>query len=143
MINDIKINGIDAFTEWGINLEDGAISALMNPSPMKEFIVSKNRVSHGSRYVTCNAKFDERELTIPFHLIAKSREEFFTKYNKFCNEVLGKGTFELTSRFIPGAVFRLIYITCNQFRQFDGRLAVFSLKVKEPDPTNRNVKANI
>lgn len=142
MIGDVKINNADAFERYGINLEDGALSTLMTPSPMKEYIESKSRLKHGKAVITKFPKYDSREITLPFHLIAKSKDEFFKKYHLFCDEVLSKGKFELSTRYEDGVVYRLVYLNCTQFRQFIREMAVFSLKVVEPDPTDRSVKTS-
>ena len=139
MTGDVTINNADAYERYGINLEDGALSTLMTPAPMKEFIESKSRVRHGKNIITKAPKYDAREITLPFHLIAKSKTEFFTKYQLFCDEVLSNGKFELKTKYQPNVVYRLVYLSCTQFRQFVRELAVFSLKVSEPDPTDRAV----
>lgn len=139
MFGDVTINNADAFERYGINLEDGALSALMTPPPMKEFIESRSRLKHGKTVITKVPKYDYREITLPFHLISKSKAEFFTKYNLFCEEVLAKGKFELKTKFQPDVVYRLVYLSCTQFRQFIREMAVFSLKVSEPDPTDRAI----
>ena len=35
---ELFINGKDAYTTWGISMDDTALSALMTPAPNKEFI---------------------------------------------------------------------------------------------------------
>lgn len=137
MIGDLKINGKDAFERYGINIEDGALCSLITPPPMKEFVESTSRVRHGKSVVVKDPKYDSREITLPFHLIAKSQADFFKKYNLFCSEVLSQGKFELQTKFQTGVVYRLVYLSCTQLRQFKQELAVFSLKVEEPDPTDR------
>lgn len=139
MYGDVTINNADAFERYGINLEDGALSALMTPPPMKKFIESRSRLKHGKTVIAKVPKYDDREITLPFHLIAKNKAEFFTKYNLFCEEVLAKGKFELKTRFQPDVVYRLVYLSCTQFSQFIRKMAVFSLKVSEPDPTDRAI----
>lgn len=137
MIGDVKINNADAFERYGINLEDGALSTLMTPAPLKDFIESRSRVRHGKSVIAKDPKYDSREITLPFHLIAKSKDDFFNKYNLFCEEVLAKGKFELRTKYQSGVVYRLLYLSCTQFRQFMQGMAVFSLKVEEPNPTDR------
>lgn len=139
MFGDVTINNADAFERYGINLEDGALSALMTPPPMKEFIESRSRLKHGKTVIAKVTKYDDREITLPFHLIAKSKTEFFTKYQLFCDEVLSNGKFEIKTKYQPNVVYRLVYISCTQFRQFIQEMAVFSLKVSEPDPTDRAI----
>lgn len=137
MKGDVTINSYDAYARYGINLEDGAISTLMTPPPMKDFIENNSRLRHGKSVLAKLPKYDSREITLPFHLIAKSKDEFFKKYNLFCEEVLAKGRFELKTKFQTGVVYRLVYISCTQFSQYNQEMAVFALKVEEPDPTDR------
>lgn len=137
MKGDVTINSFDAFVRYGINLEDGALSTLMTPAPMKDYIEGKSRLKHGKSVVTKNVMYDSREITLPFHLIAKSKDEFFQKYSLFCEEVLSKGKFELRTKYQSGVVYRFVYLSCTQFRQFMQEMAVFSLKVEEPNPTDR------
>lgn len=137
MKGDLYINGNDAFERYGLNFEEGALCALMTPAPKKAHIESHSRLLHGKKVVTKLSRFDSRELTLPFHIIARSKSEFFEKYERFCSEVLAAGSFEVKYRHSPGKIYRLNYISCSQFRQFAQEMAVFTLKVEEPDPTNR------
>lgn len=41
---ELFINGKDAYTTWGISMDDTALSALMTPAPNKEFIENKSRM---------------------------------------------------------------------------------------------------
>jgi len=138
MNGDLTINGVDAFERYGLNLEDGALSTLMTPAPLKDFIESISRLKHGKTVIPKNPKYDSREITLPFHIVASTKDEFFEKYQKFCSEVLANGKFEIETRYQPGVVYRLVYLNCTQFRQFQQEMAVFSLKVSEPDPTDRD-----
>lgn len=137
MTGDVTINNNDAFDTWGINFEDGALSALMTPAPNKDYVESKSRLQAGKTVFTQNAKVDSRELQLPFHIVAKSKAEFFEKYNNFCNDVLAYGSFTLASRWQQGVKYHLVYNSCSQFTQFGGVMALFVLRVTEPNPTNR------
>ena len=59
------------------------------------------------------------------------------RYGDFC-EVLRGGVLEIQTKYQPGVYYRFIYLSCTQFSQFIGQLAKFSLKLSEPDPTNRD-----
>ena len=138
MTGDVTINGFDAFTRYGINLEDGALSALLTPPSLKEFVQNESRLEDGKTVITLSPKYDARELTLPFHLVASTKADFLTKYALFCSEVLAVGSFTLSTRYQPSVIYHLIYQNCTQFRQFHQELAAFALKVTEPDPTNRS-----
>ena len=132
------VSWYDAFVRYGISFEDGAISALMSFPSMKENVENKNRLIHGKRVLHGKARFDEADYTLPFHIVARNREDFFEKYNAFKSEVLSHGYFALRSAYIPDETFRLEYQSCTQLTQYRGEMAVFNLKVNEPEPTNRS-----
>lgn len=135
------INGKDAFREYGIFMDDTALSTLMTPAPNKEFISNKYRSKNGKRVIKHNPCLDEREITVGFHLSAKDVDSFLSKYEKFCNEVLATGEMVIHSSFQPNVWYRCIYISCTQFRQFIREMASFSLKLNEPDPSDRGEKS--
>lgn len=124
MKGDLTINGLDAYEEYGVGLEDGALSALMTPPPMKQYVEGASRAEHGRRVVVKDPRAD-------------SRDAFLARYAKFCGEVLARGAFTLSTRHQPGVTYRLVYKSCSQFGQYSGRAALFSLRVCEPDPSNR------
>lgn len=137
MTGDVFINGTDAFTAWGINFEDGALSALMTPPPAKDYIVNSSRLQHGKRITNNSPKMDSNEYNLPFHLIAVSREDFFSKYANFCTNVLENGVLDITTRYYPGVVFKCIYNSCVQFKEYNQSFATFVLKVTEENPKDR------
>lgn len=135
----LYINGMDAYTTWGIFLEETALSALMTPAPNKEFISNKYRSKDGKTVIKHNPRLDEREITITFNMTAKDADTFMANYAKFCEEVLAKGELVIRTRFQPNVWYRFIYLSCTQFSQFIQEMAKFSLKLNEPDPSDRGV----
>lgn len=133
----LYINGKDAYTTYGIIMSDTALSTLMTPVPSKDYITNSSRLVDGKRVFKDNAKMDEREMTISFSMTAKDRDTFLSNYARFCEEVLAKGEMELHTSFLPNIWYRCIYISCTQFSQFLREIASFSLKLNEPDPSNR------
>ncbi len=151
MIKETFINGHDAYAEWGVSLTDGGLSALMTPAGNKEYISSKSRLEHGKRVITDNARVDEREVLLPVHITAPTREAFFQRYAAFC-AVLEAGSLEIYTRYqatvtgsganevvSPTVVYRLKYLSCQQFREYGQRVAKFILRVSEPNPNDRSV----
>lgn len=135
----LYINGMDAYTTWGIFLEETALSALMTPAPNKEFISNKYRSKDGKSVIKHNPRLDERDITLPFNMTAKDADTFMANYAKFCEEVLAKGELVIRTRFQPNVLYRCIYLSCTQFSQFIQEMAKFSLKLNEPDPSDRGV----
>lgn len=134
---ELFINGLDAYERWGVSLSDTALSALMTPSPQKKFISSKSRLKDGKSIVVNNPKVDERSVSIAIHLIARNEAEFFSNYEKFCNEVLAKGYLTIETKYQQGVIYKMEYENCSQFSQFMRGIAKFTLKMTEPNPNNR------
>ena len=138
MLNgQLYINGKDAYLTWGIILDETALSTLMTPAPNKEFISNKYRSKDGKSVIKHNPRLDEREITLPFNMTAKDSDTFMTNYARFCEEVLAKGELVIHTRFQPNVWYRCIYLSCTQFSQFIPEMAKFSLKLNEPDPSDR------
>lgn len=133
----LMINGEDAYLTWGIFMDDTALSTLMTPAPCKEFISNKYRSKDGKRVIKHNPRLDEREITIGFNMTAKDEKTFLTNYAKFCEDVLAKGELVIHTSFQPDVWYRCIYLSCTQFSQYIRQLAKFSLKLNEPDPSDR------
>lgn len=133
----LYINGKDAYTTWGIFMDDTALSTLMTPASNKEFISNKYRAKNGKRVIIHNPCLDEREITVGFNMTAKDKASFLTNYAKFCNDVLATGEVVLHSSFQAKVWYRCVYLSCTQFSQFRQEMAKFSLKLNEPDPSDR------
>lgn len=127
----------DAYIMWGISFDQTALSTLMTPPPNKGYIENKSRLENGKKVITYNPKVDERSVTLTFNLTAKNEPEFYDKYNRFCEE-LKKGTLEIKTRYQPAVVYKMVYESCTQFSQLMREIAKFSLKLTEPDPTDRD-----
>ncbi|SDO11605.1 hypothetical protein SAMN04487900_11023 [Prevotella communis] len=137
MQGDLIINNHDVFTDYGISMTQKGLSALMAPPPMKAVISSKSRQQHGKKVVNKDPKYDERDLTLPIQLYARNTNDFFTKYANFCTQILATGYLEIKTRYQPTVMYRCNYLSCTQFDEFITECATFSLKLNEPDPTNR------
>ena len=135
---ELFINNKDSYDNWGIGMDTSSLSALMTPPPNKEFIENKSRLEHGKRVIAATPKEDERSLTLTINLTAKNEDEFFEKYDSFCQE-LATGVLNIRSKYQPNIVYRTIYLSCNQFTQFMRGIAHFSLKIVEPNPMDRNI----
>lgn len=133
----LLINGKDAYTTWGIFMDETALSTLMTPAPNKEFISNKYRSKDGKRVIKHNPRLDERDITLAFNMTAKDKETFLSNYATFCEEVLAKGEMTLHTSFLPNVWYRCVYLSCTQFSEFIQEMAKFSLKLNEPDPSDR------
>ena len=136
MIGELYINGKDAYTTWGISMNDTALSALMTPAQNKAFIENKSRLEHGKRIIANEPRVDERNFTLQINLTAPDKEKFFANYSGFCNE-LAKGTLDIKTMYQPNVVYHTVYLSCQQFSQFMQGIGKFVLKLCEPNPNDR------
>lgn len=137
MIGELFINGKDAYTTWGISMDETSLSALMTPAPNKALIENKSRLEHGKRVIASNPKKDERNLILQINITAPDKDTFFARYDSFCNE-LDSGVLDIKTKYQPATVYRTVYQSCQQFSQFMQGIGKFILKLNEPNPKNRN-----
>lgn len=126
----------DAYTVYGISFDSSALSTLMTPSPMKEYVTSKSRLRHGTTYADTNPKVNEREMSLTFNISASTEDEFIGKYWKFC-ALLEKGSLDIKHSALKDKVFHLKYKDCSQFTEYYLGIANFTLRVVEHNPMNR------
>lgn len=130
----LTINGTDAYSAWGVSMDDTSLAALMTPAPTKDRITSTSRTEHGTRVVTdAPVYLAERDITLQLNLTAKTESEFFARYAAFCEELQKP---ELVISTISGT-YHCVYISCQQFSQFLRGIGKFVLRLKEYNPANR------
>lgn len=85
-MNELLINGENAYTTWGVRMGDGFLDVLGASSPMKEFIENKSRLEHGKRVIINNPKVDEREITLSFTIEGNSQSDYQSKKKAFFDD---------------------------------------------------------
>lgn len=138
MKDELYINGKDAYTTWGISMDDTSLSELMTPVSNKEFVENESRLEHGKKVIVSNPRLDARNVTLKINLSATSEQQFFERYNSFCKE-LATGVLEIKSKYQPDVVYKTIYQSCSQFSQFMRGIGKFTLKLVEPNPNDRKL----
>lgn len=134
---DLIINGKNARTQWGVVTTGQTLSALLAPASMKERPSFNSRLEHGTKRDNSNPKVAERSLNLEIQLYADSVSQFYSRYDLFCEE-LQKGDMTLYTSDRPTTIYHLQYDSCTQFTQFIREYAILSLKLTEPNPTNRS-----
>ena len=132
---------VDAFDRYGISLDETGVSKLMTPAPNKEIVENKSDLEDGKRVVrdSSDVRKDERNFNLILNITAPNQDEFIARYARLCSEVLDKGFMDFYTPYCPHTVYRLTFLDCNQFSEFDRRVGKFTLSLNEPDPTNRGV----
>lgn len=131
----------DAYTRYGVSLEQTSLSKLMTPAPNKEIVENKSDLQDGKRITrdVTSPKKDERNISLILNITAASKSDFLSKYGLFCTEILDKGFFDMKTSYIPNTIYRMTYLDCTQFQEFMMGMAKFTLSLNEPDPTNRGI----
>lgn len=136
MTGELFINNTDAYTAWGVSMEDGALEKLMAPPPMKEPVTNNNVTAHGVAVVVSGYR-DARTVSLPLHLVASSKSDFLTKRAAFFAE-LAKGSLTVKVGTVSGVTlditYNMEYIDCPQYQQYLDGMAKFALNLYEPEP---------
>lgn len=133
----LYINNKDAYTTWGISLSTDGLSALMTPTGIKTLVSDDCRLKNGTDYIVDNIRVTERSITLPLVMSALTEKAFFNQHSLFCQE-LKKVQLNIRTSFQDGVVYRCLYQSCTQYTQYMRGIAKFSLKLVEPNPTDRN-----
>lgn len=136
MTGELFINGKDAYIEYGMSLEDGAISALLTPPSLKEFVENESRIENGKKIIVGYPVYDARDVSLAFHIVAPTKEAFFAKYQALC-AVLQKGIVKIKTKYQADTVYKFVYNSCTQFSQYSFGIAKFTLKLTEANPADR------
>ena len=134
-MEEVRLNGFDAFEEYGVSFPPSAINAIMTPASLKEFVTNESRDEDGSRVIFQNPRQAQRELTIEMQLHASSLRELIQRYKQLIR-IFESGMFTIELERNPGDIYHFIYESCNSFSMGE-KLAKFVLKLIEPNPTNR------
>ena len=111
------VEWLDAWYEWGVGLEDGALDVLMSFRPNKEPVANKNVTAEGAFYVTGAGLVDERQVSIPFHIVALDKVDFLLKRSAFYEAIKG-GMLTIKIARPVEAIYKMYYLTCQQYTQF-------------------------
>ena len=133
----LYINGSDAYTTWGISLENSSgLSALIAPAPLKDMVENASAIENGKRVVRTDRPQDERTVTLNIHLVAPDETTFWSKYASFCSELAG-GAVNIKTSFQSTIEYHFDYLSCSQFSEWQRGIAKFTLRLVEPNPASR------
>ena len=110
----------------------------MNIPSMKSYITNTSALEDGTQVLSTGSfvpKVAERDLTMIMYLSASSQTQFLSRLEALRSELL-KGKIDIWVSQDPNHLHRCIYESSSQFTQFNGKLAKFTLKIKEPNPNN-------
>lgn len=132
----LYINGNDAYASYGLSLDgDGGLDALLAFRPLKEPVVNKNVTAEGAVVVCGTGLLDERTVSVPVHIVARSYADFLryrtALFTLLTHEASGgkkKGELEVVVKNVwrsgyqttSEEIFKstMYYISCSQYTQY-------------------------
>ena len=138
MTGELFINNKDAWTTWGVNMDDGFLDALDAPLQMKDYIENESRLEHGKRMITSSPKVASRDITLGFTITGMNETDYRSKKKAFETE-LQNGEFTLNVPKLGTDVFNLVYTgkSVSYGLSLNRCFGHFSMKVTEPNPMDR------
>ena len=129
---------VDAYEQYGLSLEDGALSKLIAPAPNKNPVSNTNALTNGVAYLGSSVGVkDGRTLSLDAHICAGTKTEFWNKYSDFCDKILDHARGDhimLKHACDHERVHHLVYQSCEPFSQFRMEMAKFTMVLLEPHP---------
>lgn len=126
------INGKDAFKTWGVFLADGSEAILKLKANNKQIVTNKSPIEHGVRVSFSDLYTDEREFMLNINISAKTKAEFFKKYDEFTKE-LSKGWVKMA---VYDTTFNLLAKDFMKLSHLNS-IGILNVKFWEPNPNNR------
>ena len=136
MLEELFINGNDAWGVYRVAMGESFIQNLLAPTGNKDFVENESRLENGKQVVYNNPKITSREVNLTFNIHGDTQEEYLTNYTKFITE-LYKGKVNIRVPVIDMS-FTLVYKKSASFALDRDRMnSRLSVKFEEPDPTSR------
>lgn len=134
-MNELLINGKDAFQEWGLRMGDDFISNILSPVALKEFIENESALEDGKRVILASPKLADRDVSLAFTIEGINEVDYINKYKSFVNE-LQKGQVLINVPILGGEIYRLTYLKSTSFSLNKSRtFSRLVVKFNEPNPS--------
>lgn len=131
---ELFINNLDAYTNYGAWVE--SVSPFRQFAAMKEYTTNKSPLRDGKEVDPTPPKVDERDITLTLYVEGKTETIMESRLDAL-EAVLRSGLLEIRIPRHNKKIYRVNYISCTQFADYNGRLAKFILKFNEPNPNDR------
>lgn len=126
---------VDAYLRYNMSLEDGALGKIKKFPPKKKPTNNSDPLVSGVAYSRATiGKTDQNEFSFDAHIYADNKADYDEKYDLFYEEILDGQYFQLRHANQSDRVRHLLYDQCDQFSEFNGEMAKFTLSVTEPHP---------
>ena len=142
MIGELFINGLDAYTTWGINMGDGFIDALTEPLSLKGFVTNESQRMPGKQIAWTGALcLKPRDVTLTFVVEGNTPDVFRQRRNAFLSLLYNSGIITLNVPALGTENYRLFYKgKGSSYGMNLARTACkMSLKFEEINPADRGL----
>ena len=141
---ELLINGLDAYTNFGVRMGDGFLDALTQPLSPKDYIENTSRIEHGKQVITKDSqgnslvRLSSRDVSLTFIIMGDTHEEMEINRKKFYTE-LYKGEMIIQVPDDSNDVYHLIYKgkPSNYGQDLARTTCKVAVKFEETNPTNR------
>lgn len=143
MTEKLIINGMDAWTTWGVFLEIGSYNKLLTGVDMKEYTTNESRSIDGKIVSMKNPRVADRDVTIVFCITRENSASFLQNLRGLiqtlqAGRVVGgkilPNTVEVSEL---NSIFKFIYLGSLQLEQVGLELGKIAVKFNEPNPADR------
>lgn len=136
-MNDLFINGKDAFQTWGVKMGDDFINEILSPVPLKEFIENESRLEDGKRVIYSLPKLADRGLSLTFYIEGDDEIDYISKFKSFVAE-LQKGCVLVNIPVLGLEVYKLTYLKSTSYAMNTKRtFSKLAVSFNEPNPNDR------
>lgn len=134
MIGKLKINGKDAWANWGVFLENGSYNKLLSGEEMKPYTENQSREIDGKRVQVSNPRVADRDVTLVL-CFTKTNTSFINKLDSLITE-LKKGVINFQVSEIS-STFKFIYLGNMNLDQIGLEIGKIAIRFNEPNPNDR------
>ena len=128
---------VDVYDTYGVSFVKGSYLTLVKKSASKGYVTNDSRLNNGVQMVADSdyAKLSSRQFSVTILMEASTKANFVTYLENFTAKI-SNGLIFLK---IPSVkrVFKLVYNDMDIKQEYRGNKATFTLKLTEPDPTDR------
>lgn len=142
MTGRLIINGKDAWTTWGVFLEEGSYGRLLSGDSVKPYTTNESRSIDGVDVWIKDPRLEARRLTVVV-CFAERSGSFVGRYNSLISELLQgrmQGNRRIPNSFnVPpiGKNFKFIYEGHTNLTQSNMAIGKVALRFFEPNPADR------
>lgn len=136
-MEDLLINGKDAYVEWGIKMGSEFLDALGAFPTIKDYVENESRLEDGKRVTAISPKIAASDITLTFNIEGKTHNDFIEKKKSFIDELI-KGDVTIQVPKNGNEVYHLLYQRGTSYAQNIMRTACkVACKFTEANPANR------